>query len=132
MQCIGKIGILRPVELFVICTLRLCAQGFPLHPSVWPLSGKLCSFHSLLPESRHPRKVCQQAGNSMNLAVLQVAQLHGYLSLVPRVIPALLQLIPKMRHEERRQKKRRRIRGKTPAREAPWAPWQGSGRDEGD
>ena len=113
-------------------------QGFPLRPGSWPDSVKVCSFQSRMEEQRHPRKVGEQAGNSMNLAVLQVVQLHGYLSLVPRKVPCLLAMMRLYRAtaekgdedeagEERANLKRRRLRSKTPAsdaflRSSSWVP----------
>ena len=98
-------------------------QGFPLHPCLKLSAAKVCSFQELQQEARHPRRVGEQAGNSMNLAVLQLTQLHGYMSLVPRRLPTLctMWLHFKRQTEEERRHKRRRIVCKTPAKYALWA-----------
>ena len=97
-------------------------QGFPLHPRTKP-TVDLCSFHTALDVPRHPRRVGEQAGNSMNLAVLQLVQLHGYLSLQPRPVPTLLSMVRVFKHkaDEERRGRKRRLRSKTPARQATWA-----------
>lgn len=104
---------------------RLCLQGFPLHPKAWPQSVKVTSFQTLPLEARNPRSVGGQAGNSMNLAVLQITQLHSYMCLVPRQIPSLLSLMPSFHANREQQRKmqqqcRRRLRSKTPARLTAW------------
>lgn len=107
------------------CSLRLCLQGFPLHPTIFEKFGreKLCSYHTVLQPNRNPRTVGQQAGNSMNLAVLQLTQLHGYMCLVPRKVPTLLSMVRvfSTRSREERRRHRKRLRSKTPARNAAWA-----------
>ncbi len=70
----------------------------------------------------------------MNLAVLQVVQLHGYLSLVPRKVPCLLAMMRLFRATTKQDDedeagegqgqvvKRRRLRSKTPASNTSWVP----------
>ena len=94
---------------------RLCVQGFPLHPAVRPARDVLCSFHKMIP--RQARRVGEQAGNSMNLAVLQLTQIHGYIALIPRPVPPLISFMSKFKRKFKDYQKegQRRLRHKGPA-----------------
>ena len=103
--------------------VRLCSQGFPLHPSstTRAAAGPITSFD--IPLERHPRRIGEQAENSMNIAVLQLVQLHSLLSTVPRKVPNLCLALARFKRstDEHRKRNPHRIWRKMPAEQALWA-----------
>ena len=67
--------------------------------------------------SRTARRVGEQAGNSMNLAVLQITQIHGYVAMMPRPVPELLSMVRsfKRQYKDKQKSDQRRVRQKGPA-----------------
>jgi site-specific DNA-cytosine methylase len=70
-------------------TEMLAAQSFPVWPGLsLPEGLLLCSFNQRR-DGRTCRAVCGQAGNSMNVMVAQVIQLHGYSCWKRAVLPKI-------------------------------------------
>lgn len=71
----------------------LTTQSFPVVPGLWGVPPEstpvLCSFN-LPREGRTSRAMMSQAGNSMNVIVMTVINLHGLLAFERRQLPDLV------------------------------------------
>ncbi|CAJ1459978.1 unnamed protein product, partial [Effrenium voratum] len=94
-------------ERWLTGTEALCGQGFPVHPQVASsIPLPFCSFHEKR-ESRTSRHMCAQSGNSMNVLVMAVIDLHSLWSWKRLQTPALLQAIHMARKFISEQRKQR-------------------------
>ena len=73
---------------FLFPTEILTLMGFPVVPFVSHDGPPLCSFN--LPRTRHPQRVAEQAGNSMNVLVITAVQLHSLVCYKYRKLPDLI------------------------------------------
>ena len=79
-------------------SISFCSTaGFPVIPSVFNFRpgettpfARLCSFNWPRQDERHPRTLCDQAGNSMNTLVITALQLFSLTQYKYNYVPPLL------------------------------------------
>ena len=101
-------------------TEALLLQGFPVHPCFpdAPVNERHYTSFNVGGIDRSCRKVCEMAGNSMNVNVVGVALWHTYMNFKFKPVSSMLGMLSLMRQRENRvpdeppAMKRRRLRGK--------------------